>query len=380
MPQSELPVITNVADLKGKYVLVRLSLNVPIHNGVVSDEFRIHQSLPTVTYLQNKGARIVLCSHLGKDGEASMRPVYEVLEKYLSLTLSPEVCGEQTKKMRDQLQDGEVLLLENVRKDRREMDNDPEFARELAALADIFVNEDFAASHRAHASLAAICGYLPSYVGINFAHEYEELSKVMRPQSPSLFILGGAKFDTKMPLVEKYIPIYDRIFIGGALANDFFKAQGLNVGTSLVSEIDLSQSPLLDDPKVMLPVDVLVFDGAISRITTPDDVRDGESILDVGPKSVAHLDIEMQKAATVLWNGPLGNYENGYTDATIECARLLATSKAFSVVGGGDTVASIEELDNQDAYGFLSTAGGAMLTFLELGTLPALDALRKSAR
>ncbi len=380
MEKRKLPLITEVGELKGKYVFVRSALNVPIDDGKVRDQFRIIQSLPTIEYLVAQGARVIVCSHLGKDGKESIAPVFEVLKAHIPVILSPEVTGQATTSLRNRLQDGEVLLLENVRKDSREMENDVVFAQELASLAEVFVNDDFAASHRAHSSLHAICQFLPSYVGINFSHEYEELSKALTPVSPSLFILGGAKFETKMPLVEKFLSLYDHVFIGGALADDFFKAKGLEVGTSLVSDMSLEGSPLLTHSKILLPVDVVAVKDGVSRIATSDDVRSDESMLDVGPATIAMLETYISEAKTILWNGPFGDYEHGYQEQTIACAKLIAQSDAFSVIGGGDTVASIEKLGNQDAYGFVSTAGGAMLTFLELGSLPALDALLEQSK
>lgn len=378
MQKRDIATVRDAGDLRGKYVFLRASLNVPVKDGKVQNEFRITQGLATLEYLQSAGARTIVCSHLGKDGEASLAPVYETLQKYMSLSFSSEVTGPTTTAMRNALQDGEVLLLENVRKDAREVANDSGFAQELASLADIFVNDDFAASHRSHASLHAICSYLPSYVGLNFSHEYEELSKALTPHSPSLFILGGAKFETKMPLVEKFLMLYDHVFIAGALANDFFKAQGCEVGVSLVSAMSLEGSPLLSHPKILLPVDVTVTKGDDKRVCAIDDVQDDESILDAGPKTIEMLSEYIAAAKTILWNGPLGNYEGGYQEQTIACAKLIAQADAYTVVGGGDTVASIEALGLNERFGFLSTAGGAMLTYLELGSLPALDALLQS--
>jgi phosphoglycerate kinase len=374
------PSIADRTDLRGKYVLVRSSLNVPMDGGVVRNTFRIEQALPTIDFLRKEGARVILVSHIGKDGTESLSGVARVLSEHFTVTLSPEVTGEKTTQLRDALQDSDVLLLENVRRDERELSNDLVFAHELAALADIYVNDDFAASHRAHASLTAICGLLPSYAGLTFIQECEELLKVMAPQSPSLFLLGGAKFDTKMPLVEKYLSLYDNLFIGGALANDVFKAKGYEVGTSLTSEMELRGHPILYDAKVLLPVDVLAVSEGGRRYTAPEDVHPDESILDVGPATIEMLSTYIQNAATILWNGPLGNYENGYKEQTLACAKAIASAGAYSVVGGGDTVAAIEELGLMETYGFLSTAGGAMLTFLEEGTLIALEALKKSPR
>lgn len=380
METSTLPSIGTVADLQGVYVFLRAPLNVPVKDGKVQNTFRIAQSMATISYLCDKGARVILCSHLGKDGSESIKPVFDVLKSQFNITLSPEVTGLKTTVLRDALQDGEVLLLENVRKDDREMENDMDFAQELAKLATIYVNDDFAASHRAHASLHAICSLLPSYAGISFVHEFEELSKALTPQSPSLFMLGGAKFETKMPLVEKFVSLYDQVFIGGALANDFFKAKGYEVGTSLVSDMSLADSPLLAHCKILIPVDVVAVKNGVQRNAPAQYVHRDESILDIGPETVALLATYIRDAKTILWNGPVGNYEGGYQAGTLACATQIANSDAFSVVGGGDTVASIESLNNQEAFGFLSTAGGAMLTFLEEGTLVALEALKASKR
>lgn len=375
MQNDNLPCIADVADLEGKFVLVRSALNVPIKDGVVLDVFRITQSLETIAYLCSKGAKVIICSHIGKDGTLSIAPVFDILKKNINVILSSEVTGEITTSLRNELKNGEALLLENVRKDVRELENSSTFAQELADLADIFVNDDFAASHREHASLHAICALLPSYVGINFAHEYKELKKALHPVSPSLFILGGAKFETKMPLVEKFLELYDNVFIAGALANDFFKAKGFEVGTSLISDMSLEGSPLLVHPKILLPVDVIVAQDGNPRVAKLEDVHSDESIVDAGPETLLMLAPYIKDAGTILWNGPLGNYESGFKDQTLGCAKLIADARAYSVIGGGDTVASIESLHNEDEYSFLSTAGGAMLTFLELGSLPALDAL-----
>jgi phosphoglycerate kinase len=378
--ENNLPSIADVADIEGKFVFLRTSLNVPIKDGKVSNDFRIIQSLPTIELLIERGAKVILCSHLGRDADESIAPVVEVLQKHISVVFSSEVTGPISTQRRDELQNGQVLLLENVRRDAREIENDPVFAQELASLADIYVNDDFAASHREHASLHAICKLLPAYAGLNCTHEYEELSKVMTPASPSLFILGGAKFETKMPLVEKYLDIYDLVCIGGALVNDFLKAKGYEVGTSLVSDMSLEGSYLLDHPKIVLPVDVVAVKDGVRRIADVTDVHPDESILDAGPKTIELLAPYIENAKTILWNGPLGNYENGYQDQTIACAKRIAEATAYTVVGGGDTVAAIEALQFGKQYDFLSTAGGAMLTFLELGSLPALDALRASGR
>lgn len=377
---SKLPfkAISERSDLGGKYVLVRTSMNVPIVDGEVGNQFRITRGLATLQYLVQQKARVIVCGHIGSDGSQSVAPVAELLGQYLQVQVSEEVTGTKTQILRERLQDGEVLVLENLRKDPREKKNDPEFARELASLAEIYVNDAFPVGHRAHASVVGVPEHIPSYAGMNFVHEYQELTKASSPDSPALFLLGGAKFDTKMPLVEKFLDIYDNIFIGGALANDFFKAVGYEVGQSLVSDIDLSESPLLTNEKLRLPIDVTVRSGEEQRVCAPDAVEPHETILDVGPQTIAMLTPLIANAKMVLWNGPFGNYEEGFEEQTIATAKVIAEADGYSLVGGGDTVAAIESLCIQEKYNFLSTAGGAMLTYLEEGTLPAIEALEKN--
>ena len=204
------------------------------------------------------------------------------------------------------------------------------------------------------------------------------MCKTLTPESPSLFILGGAKFETKMPLIEKYLALYDHVFVGGALANDVIKAKGFAVGTSLVSEVDLTDSPMLTNPKLLLPSDVIVSSSKNeSRTTTINDVAPDESIVDAGPETIKMLELFIRNAKTILWNGPLGNYEAEFDEQTLACAKLVAEAPGYTVVGGGDTIASIEALNYQNKFNFLSTAGGAMLVFLEHATLPAIEAVMK---
>ncbi len=376
MPKQPFDRVTRQHELRGRYVLLRLSVNVPIKEGVVTNQFRILRSLPTLQFLVRQGARVIACGHIGRDGSESIQPVADIFAQYVPVAVSPEVSGTVSKNMRDELQDGEVLFLENLRKDPREKKNDSNFARELADFADIYVNDAFAASHRPHASLVGVPKFLPSYVGMNFVHEYEELLKARKPEHPALFMLGGSKFETKMPLIEKFLDVYDHVFVGGALANDLLKAKGYEVGKSLVSDIDLSDSSLLQHPALVLPIDVTVASKGESRVCAVDDVKSNEMIMDVGPKTVALLAGLMNRAKMVLWNGPFGNYEQGFDAQTVSTAKILAGAPGYSIVGGGDTVASIEALCCQEHYSFLSTAGGAMLTFLEEGTLPAIEALQ----
>lgn len=378
MSKKALPNIKDVSDLTGKTVLVRASLNVPVKDGVVTNTFRIKRALLTINYLRRQGAKVVVIGHIGRDSEETLRPVQQELEKVVGARWCPAVVGQDVAGSVAQLQAGEVLLLENLRQDAREKANDADFAKELASLADIYVNDAFAASHRTHASLVKVPEYLPSYFGFNFLHEYEELAKAIEPSEPSLFILGGAKFETKLPLVSRYADTYTTVVIGGALANDIYKARGYFVGTSLVSDIDLRNNDILTRKNIIVPADVVVDGPSGKRTVAANAVLADESILDAGPASVRDLLDTIAKAKTILWNGPLGNFEAGFAEQTEALARAIATSSAYSIVGGGDTIAAIESLGLEEQFSFMSTAGGAMLTFLEFGTLPAIEAvLRK---
>jgi phosphoglycerate kinase len=271
---------------------------------------------------------------------------------------------------------GDILFAENLRQDKREEENNEEFVALLASLGDVYVNDSFAEAHREHASTFGLAQKLPAYAGLTFIEEVTELSKVMEPKHPSLFLLGGSKFETKMPLVQKYLKIYDYVFIGGALANDILKARDYEIGQSLVSNVSLKESPFLYDKKLLLPIDVVV-DGPDGRqVKAVDKVSKEEKILDCGPMTVDMLITYIEKAKTILWNGPFGAYEMGCTESTETIARHVAAADTFSVIGGGDTIAAVEKLGINDQFSFVSIGGGSMLTFLEHGTTPVIDLLK----
>ena len=367
--------IREIMDLRGKCVLVRTSLDVPIKDGVVQNTFRVLKSLPTIQYLLESGARVLILTHIGRDPKNTTLPLRAVLESHISLTYIEGVVGPDVENAVAALTDGTALLLGNVRAHTEEESNDPDYARALSSLADIFVNDAFAVSHRAHASIVGVPKHLPSYAGITFMEEYTELMKAFSPEHPSLFILGGAKFETKAPLIERFADVYTNAFIGGANANDFLKGKGFPVGESLLSPVDLSTSPLIHKENILIPVDVVAVQGEVKREVLCDEVLPQEKILDIGSKSVELLAPYIKEAKTILWNGPLGYYEGGYDTATKACAKLIAESDAHSIIGGGDTVAAIESLGLQDSFSFLSTSGGAMLEFLEKKTLPGIEVL-----
>ena len=373
-----LPKVTDLTNLSGTYVLVCMAADVPIEDGVVTNHFRLTQAYPTLDHLVGQGARVLVMGHVGRDPENTMLPVFNVLKEQYDAVWAGALTGTEVTEKRNVLQDGQLLVLENNRSDAREKVNDDSLAQELAELADIYVNDDFPTSHRDYVSITGITRHLPAYAGRTFNTEYEELMGARSPHAPALFLLGGAKFETKAPLVEQFLDTYDHIFVTGALANDFFKAKGYNVGTSLVSDEELSLEHLLENPKILLPVDVRVKGPAGVRTTTPDDVADDEAILDAGPETTKMLADHIALAKTILWNGPFGNYEAGFGFETVAAARLIADASGYSIVGGGDTVAAIEAEGLNDKFNFLSTAGGAMLTLLEKGTLPGIEAIKAS--
>lgn len=369
--------ITDVTELRGKYVLLRSSLNIPFKDGKVQNHFRLERALATMRYLKEQGAKTIVVGHIGREPEETLQPVYEELTKYLPVHWGGSITSGGFAERRALMADGDILMAENLRQDAREKANDPEFVALLAAQADLYVNDAFAAAHREHASTYGVAHKLPAYAGLTFIEEVAELRKVMDPEAPALFLLGGAKFATKMPLVEKYLEIYEYVFIGGALANDIYKARGLEVGQSMVSEVSLKGAAILDNKKLLVPIDVVV-DGPDGRqVKRPEEVTKDEKILDCGPMTIDMLAAYIEKMKTVLWNGPFGAYEQGYTQSTEITARHIAASDAYSVVGGGDTVAAIEKLHINEMFGFLSIAGGAMLTFLEHGSTSVVDLFMK---
>ncbi len=369
--------VTELTDVYGMRVIVRASLDVPIHNGVVQNEFRVTRAIPTISYLIERGARVIILTHVGRNPENSTQPLISALSKHIPVTYIPGVIGEEVYGKIAHMKEGSAVLLENLRSQKGEEENDDVLAQTLASYADFYVNDAFAVSHRAHASIVGIPKYLPSFAGITFMEEFTELTKALTPEHPSLFILGGAKYETKEPLIEAYAEAYTHSFIGGALANDFLKAKGYEVGKSLVSPVDLSTNPILQKDNILTPTDVVSVEGEVRRTVSVEGVSSQEKILDVGPQTIEMLAPYIENAKTILWNGPLGNYEDGYGEATKACAELIAKSNAFSIVGGGDTVAAIESLGLGESFGFLSTAGGAMLEFLEKKTLPGIEILKK---
>lgn len=364
--------VKNIGDIKGKRVILRADFNVPLVNNLVGDDFRIIKTFPILDFLSNAGAKIIIISHI--EGEkTSLRPVYENLKDKYKISFVEDYFPE-TPQIITEISDGDIVLLENLRKYSGEKENDYEFSKHLASFGDLYINEAFPVSHRKHASVVGIPKYLPSFAGFVFEEEVENLSKAFSPEKPFLFVLGGAKFETKIPLVQKFFNLADKVFIGGALANDFFRAKGIDTGSSLLSNSNLDLSGFMNE-KLILPSDLIIKNEGEVLIKRTDEVSKSDVIVDVGPASIESLKSEIARSKFILWNGPLGNYELGFRDATLSLAKNIAESEALAIVGGGDTIASIASLGIEDKFSFISTGGGAMLEFLANETLPGIEAL-----
>lgn len=358
------------AEVSGKRVLVAVDFNVPMKDGVILSDERIRACLPTLELLRGRGAKIVVMTHLGRpDGrevaELKVAPVAHRLGELMKtrVTVAPE--------------ESEFMMLENLRFDSREEEGSMEYAQELATFGDIYVNDAFSNSHRPHASVVGVPQLLPSYAGVRLLEEIEKLTEALTPPPGSLAIVGGAKFETKQPLIEKLLKSYAKILLGGALGNDVIRARGLPVGASLVSSVPVNTAIAADD-KLSVASDAVIEKEATKEARTGlvVDVRADERIVDVGPVTATAWAAAAANAPFILWNGPLGVYEQGYTEASDLVAKALAKSDARAVVGGGDTAAALSKYSFDPQKVFLSTGGGAMLQFLTGGTLPGIEALK----
>lgn len=359
--------------ITGKKFFVRTDFDVPMVNNKIIDDFRIRKSFKTINHILNNGGSVILASH-AKD---TLSPVYEYLKKTYDIIFIEEYYPNNSDKVNDALNSKRMILLENLRKYPGEKQNDDNFSRHLSSFADVYVNEAFAVSHRSHSSIVGIPKYLPSFAGFTFEEEVRELSKALKPPHPFFLVLGGAKFETKIPLLKKFFNMADNVFIGGALANDFFHAKGFNTGKSTLSASNITLSEF-SEPKLILPKDVVAQRENKTLIKNPTDLSSDETIVDVGPGTIVDLREYINKAKFILWNGPLGNYERGFSKATLDLAELISTTKATTIVGGGDTTASIVESNLIDKFTFVSTGGGAMLDFLSNETLPGIEALNEN--
>jgi phosphoglycerate kinase len=369
-------IINERKDLKGKRVLLRADFNVSIKDGIVAEEFRIMKTLPTIKFLTESGARVIIVSHIDKKEGGSLLPVLQYLmPQFPKIRFVKDIFSSDARDEVKNMTEGSIVLFENLRESSAEEDNAPSFAAHLASFAEIFVNDGFSVCHREHASIVGVPKLLPSYAGLLLRDEILSLSKCFKPPHPFLFIVGGAKFETKLPLIEKFRHNADLLFVAGALANDIFKAKGYFLGDSLVSDTDVSKYVI--DPKILLPIDVRTQHKGIHYTKKPTEISVNEKIWDMGPATSKSLKSSIEAASLIVWNGPMGNYEQGFIEGTKELAEIIVKSKAMTIVGGGDVVAALGVLNLLDKFSFVSTGGAAMLQFLSDETLPGIDALRR---
>lgn len=383
-------------DVKGKKVLVRCDFNVPQdENQNITDTRRIVSAIPTIKYLLDNGAKVILCSHLGRPKgevkkEYSLAPVAKELENILKIPvkLADDIIGESAKKLTKDMKEGEVVLLENVRFDAREEKNEPEFAKQLASLAEIYVNDAFGTSHRAHASTAGVADYLPAVSGFLIEKELTFLGNALdEPKRPFIAVLGGKKVSDKIDIVDSLIEKVDTLIIGGGMAYTFFKAQGYNVGDSICEEdkldlaLNLMEKAKKRNVKLMLPVDTKIGKeynkDTESKTVKCTEIPNGWEGFDIGEETIKLYTEELKKAETILWNGPVGVFEfDQFAIGTNAIANTLAQSNAVTVVGGGDCAAAIEKAGVADKLTHVSTGGGAALEFLEGKKLPGIECLQ----
>lgn len=376
------------ADVKGKRVLVRVDFNVVLSgkkgSEKIVDDFRIRASLPTIKYLFKKKAKVILISHLGK-GNESLRPVANHLQKMLNkkVVFVDDCIGEKVLEKTKKMKNGDILFLENLRFYKEEEKNDFSFAKKLSLLSDVYVNDAFGACHRAHASIVSLPKYLPSFAGLLLEKEINILEKIlMNPVRPLSVFIGGAKISTKIKLISRFLKFSDDVILGGALANTVLKAKGFNVGKSLI-EVDIIKRLKKNEfknRKLHLPADVIVSsDGVFPRVRGLNEIKDNESILDIGPESLSLFEEITKKSGMIFWNGPFGFFEKEkFAKGSCTLARIIAKSPAYKIIGGGETISILTKLRLLKKMNHISTGGGAMLEFLSGNKLPGLEALKQN--
>jgi len=380
--------LSKIKNLKNKKVLLRVDFNIPQTAKRLGDDYRLRAALPTINYLLDRGAAVILISHWGDpvrpEKQLSTQRLAKLLQKISNLKVKfvPDIVGDKTQQAATSLQSGEIIFLENLRFHAGEKKNETAFAKKLAALADYYVNDAFSVCHRAQASVSAITKYLPAFAGLQLEQELLNLERIIKPKKPLVLVMGGAKISTKAPIIKKLYKTANQILIGGGIANSFLKKQGLEIGRSLYDQESLKKlsvflkgKNVLD--KIVLPVDVVVKDNrGYCRSRDVKEVKKSDAILDVGPQTISLFSAYIKKAQTIAWNGPLGKFEEAaYKHGTLAIAAIIAarsTGLAFGVVGGGETVAALKLTQMQGHVDWVSTGGGAMLSYLGGEKMPGL--------
>jgi phosphoglycerate kinase len=384
----KIKMIKDIKKLSGKRVLLRVDLNVPIKDGKIEDDFKIIKQLPTIKFLLESNAKVILFTHLGRpkigadNKHLSVKPICKRLSGVLhkNIKFIPECIGFEAGTAVADMNDGDIVMLENIRFEDGEKKNDRSLAKELAKLADIYVNNAFAVSHRAEASVDAIKNYLPSFAGFLLIDEVKHLRKVfVEPEKPLIVIIGGSKIATKINLIKQFNNSAHRILIGGALANNFFVAHNIRVGKSLIDTDTIEFAKSFKNKNILLPVDVIVnnqVDGDRVRVRKINEIKEDDCIYDIGPETIKLYAGFIKKAKTLIWNGPLGMFEKkSYSNGTLAIARLIATVSsgyAYGVAGGGETVEALKATKMMDHVDWVSTGGGAMLAYLGGENMPGL--------
>ena len=382
-------------ELRGKRVFIRVDFNIPIKDSVITDDTRIKEALPTINYAVEKGARIILASHLGRpkgkvDEKYSLKPVAKHLGKLLGkeVKMANDCIGTEVSLLANNLRDGELLLLENLRFHKEEEANDEGFSKQLASIAELYVDDAFGSAHRAHASVAGITKFIPKAAsGFLMEKEIEYLSRaVSNPEKPFVAILGGAKVSDKIGVIENLLDKVNSLIIGGGMAYTFLKAEGINIGKSLLEEDKIGLAKEIKakardkNVRILLPVDNIAAkelkEDSPSKIVLNNEIPDDYICVDIGPKTISAFISVLKDAKTTLWNGPLGVFEiKSFSKGTLAIANAIAETKALSIVGGGDSVAAIKSLGLEKKFSHLSTGGGASLEFLEGKKLPGIECL-----
>ncbi len=387
--------LKSIQNLRNKKVLVRVDFNVPVgSDGVINskEDWRIRAALPTIEYLLEKKARVILTAHLGRPEKhqassikyqaCSLRLVAKHLEELLNRKVKfvDDCIGDKVKRSVSKIKAGEIIMLENLRFYEEEKNNDEEFARKLAGLADIYVNNAFSVSHRQHASICAVTKFLPSYAGLLLEKEVKVLSgAINNPQKPATIIVGGAKAETKVPVIEYLLDKFDNILVGGVVANVILKAKGSNVGSSLLDDIDLNKIKKIDiyNKKINIPSDVVICDINEKKISVAEVEKIGDNkILDIGRKTAEMYSKIISDSKTIIWNGPMGLFEReDFSLGTKAISEAVAKAGGCTIIGGGDTIAAVHKFGDLKKIDYICTGGGAMLEFLAGKKLPGLEAL-----